>query len=146
MSRSQKTVALTILLVVMVQLSGVSSVNTPEFLEMHGIFDMSEPSAAYVIGGGANFVRSGNDIVLNVITSSLLKCDIYHTIYIYKNGNLIHGKTYYSDGYQVILNNSLTFSGKNGDYFQAYVGHYVRKGGVIEQIESYKSATYHVVP
>ena len=137
-TKTRKTVILTILLVVMVQLSGVSSVNTAEFLE--GL----SPTAAYVIGSGANFVRSGNNIVLNVLTSSLMKCDIYHTIHIYKNGSLIHEETYYSEGEQVILNHSLTFSGQNEDYFQAYVGHYVEKGGITEQIETYKSAIYRM--
>ena len=144
MTKYRKTTELIAILILTLQLSGMSSVdmNIVETLpaDQQDLFKKS----VHAIGGGANFVRLGSDIVLNIITSSLPRSRIHHTVYVYKNGILIHGKAYNSVNGQVVFTNSLTFPAKDGDYFQTYVTHYVSKDGITETMESYKSATFKI--
>ena len=93
MKKYRKTSVLIIIFVTVLQLSGMSSVNTNDLGNSCTLTSKQKIKRSHIIGGGANFVRLGSGVALNIITSSLTKCDIYHTVYVYKNGILIHGKT-----------------------------------------------------
>ena len=141
MKNSKKSLAIITILLVMFQTFGMLSVSSQE-LNSNQDSQVAAPRTIYIAGGGSNFTRSGSNMTLNVTTTAFSRCDIYHTVLVYKNGVLIYSNTLYSVGQQLSLGNSLPFSASSGDYFQAYVTHYTSKSGIIEEMETYKSATY----